>query len=142
MIPNRTRTLTTDIPSSVSIGSASGDARHDHDLLSLRIEAVETLRRSPGPHLEGRRASGTVLGEDPLGFLNGGHRLRVALLDASDIPLVRGVAMLGQDPQYGHELTHLSLGVSRAGNAVRPSSRCHGDVDGDVRERASYVVPG
>src|SRR4051812_9688645 len=74
-----------------SIRSASGDPWHDHDVLSLRIEPVHALRRSPWPDFERGRTSRALLGEDPFRLLNGGHGGAVALLNPGNIPLVLGV---------------------------------------------------
>src|SRR6185436_19480300 len=77
--------------------------RHDHHLLGVRIELVESLGWPPGPHPERERPFGTPLGEDPLRFLHGRQRLGVAFPHAGEIPFVRRVALLGQHPQPGHD---------------------------------------
>src|SRR4051794_24571916 len=87
----------------VPINSAPGDPRHEHDVFGPRVEAVEALRRPPGPDAERGRAPGALLGEDPLRLPHGRHRLHIAALDAGDVPFVPGVALVGQDPQDRHD---------------------------------------
>src|SRR4051812_3165793 len=98
------RTISAATTKEISTASAPGDARHEHDLFGLRIEPVEALCRLPRPHAERRPAPGPPLVEDPLGLPHSRERLRVAPLDAGDVPFVAGVPRRGQNPEDRHHV--------------------------------------